>query len=371
MANQTPNAGNIKEPKFFLRKLFKDADVVVEPEEPQKIVVAGLVEAKPKKEYPEGYIKKASAVFKGEYANMMRTTAWFLVSTLAFILVIAVGASYFEKSVLGGAYNFMAGIGIGYPGSGDSISESVASLYWDVYQPVLMMLAAAMIFSSLFMSGQLYAAKRAYYQDYYKKYVRTYFLGFAKYWWKYLLVGTFCTLVMLAAGTALLKLLSAQQVGQATAGLYCGVVFSFVFGAPLLLIGMVMCSLFTVYKQSLVDTFKNALVIIVNNPLMSIVTGIVSMAPLLICIAGNTIAIIAYIVMLAGGFNFLALAWISLADRGMARCKALKAYYEKKDLVESRKSQKNVAYQGNPTKNVQAKKKPVQPYQNPKKKKKK
>ena len=59
--NQTGKASG-REPKFLLGKLFVDADVVVEPEEPAKIVVAGMAEARIKREYPEGQFKKAAAV---------------------------------------------------------------------------------------------------------------------------------------------------------------------------------------------------------------------------------------------------------------------------------------------------------------------
>lgn len=59
MANQSQAAGKpAREPRFLLGKFFVDADVVAEPEEPAKIVVAGMAEARIKKEYPEGYFKK-------------------------------------------------------------------------------------------------------------------------------------------------------------------------------------------------------------------------------------------------------------------------------------------------------------------------
>ncbi len=372
MANQyQPNAGKAtKEPKFLLGNLFVNAEVVVEPEEPQKIVVAGMAEARIKKEYPEGYFKRAIAVFQGEYANMIKTTVWFIASTLLFILVLTVAAKYFEDSVIGGTYNFMSAIGVGYPGIGDSISESVFRLYWDVYQPVIMMAAAAMIFASAFMSGQFYAAKRSFFQDLYKKSVATYWRGFAKYWWKFLLFGTIGTLVMLAMGTSLLNILAKLQIATAVAGDYVGVVFAFVFGAPILAYIMVLLSLATVYNLSFSGLLKDALVVIINNPLIVLIVGVLSAIPLLICIAGTVVAVIAYIAMAAAGFNFLALNWIAMAKRGMDKCKALKAHNDKKNMYIVRKASVN-EYQGNPAKAKQKTKTEQKPYQNPKKKKKK
>ena len=73
--------------------------------------------------------------------------------------------------------------------------------------------------------------------------------------------------------------------------------------------------------------------------------------------------------MVLAGCNFLALSWIAYANRGMEKCKAIKAYEDKKALSVGRKAG---GYQGNPTtKSNKNKKKQNQPYQNPKKKKKK
>lgn len=375
MATQTNHAYKKpqREVKFRLGKFFVDADVVIEPEEPKKIVVAGMTEARVKKEYPDGYIKKSFAVFKGEFTTMLRTTAWFMISTLLFILVIAVVAGRFEDYILGGNFNFMSSIGVGYPGGGDSIAHSVSRLYWDVYEPVLLMLAATMIFSSMFASGLFYAAKRAFHQDYYKMYIRTYFIGFAKYWWKYLITGTVAVLLMAAMGTSVLNLLSAQQIGAAEAWHYCVVVFTFIIGAPLLTVPMVMMGLFPAYKLSFKDTFKNAIVIIANNPISVVLMTVISVVPILVCIGGMIISIIAYIVMVAAGFSLLALLWIAVGDRGMNKCKILKAEDDKKMLIVQRRSQKESGqYQGNRAQKKPAKKTAnAKPYQNPKKKKKK
>ncbi|MCQ2602589.1 MAG: hypothetical protein MJ193_01540 [Clostridia bacterium] len=375
MANNT-TAKTKKEPKLLLKKWFTPVDVTVEPEEPQKVIVAGLVEAKTKKEYPEGYFNRALAVFRGEYGTLFKTTCWFLIATILCIVVLAVGGTYFEREILGETYNFMANIGVGYPGTGDSISNSVADLYWKVYEPTICMFALAMIICTFFMAGQFYAAKRSFFQDYYKKYIRTFFMGVKLYWWKFF-IGTLGSLVILAMGTSLLNLLTHQQLNAATAGDYCGVVFSFIFGAPILLVLMAMLSIFTVYKTTFTQTFKNAVVLIVNNPFTSIIVGVLSIAPIVIALAcafgTNPMIwqIVIYAAMVLAGCTFLALSWIAYANRGIEKCKAIKVYEDKKALAVGRKVSTS-GYQGNPTaKSNKNKKKPNQPYQNPKQKKKK
>ena len=302
MANQNQAAAKpAREPRFLLGKFFVDADVVVEPEEPAKIVVAGMTEARIKKEYPEGYFKKAGAVVRSNFALLLKGSLWFAPAALVFILVFLVAAPFFENYVMGSGYNFMQGIGIGLHTGGDNIALSVATLYWDVYQPFLMMLAGAGIIALPFIAGLFYCAKRAYYQDFYKRTTRTFFMGFAKYWWKYLLVGTVGILIALAMGTALIHQLTCEQLGTANAGTMAAVVLSFIFGAPLLTVPMVMMCLFATYGMSLKDTFKDAIVIIANNPFTTVICGVLSAAPLLLLMINNIFAII----ICVGGIRLL------------------------------------------------------------------
>ena len=383
MANQNQAAAKpAKEPRFLLGKYFVDADVVVEPEEPAKVVVAGMTEARIKKEYPEGYFKKAGAVVRANFSLLIKGSLWFAPAALVFMLVFLVAAPFFESYVMGDGYNFMQGIGAGLHSGGDNIALAVATLYWDVYQPLLMMLAGAGIIAAPFIAGLFYSAKRAYYQDFYKRTTRTFFMGFAKYWWKYLITATVGILIALAMGTALIHQLTCEQLGTANAGTMAAVVIAFIVGAPLLTVPMTMMSLFATYGMSFKDTFKDAIVLIANNPFTTIICGVLSAAPLLLLMINNIFAIIICLAMLVVGFIYWAQCWTAFADRGMTKCKALKAYTDKKKLIElrDRKSggsgngaaKAGVTYgeskKGGKKNNA---KQPPKPYVNPKKKKKK
>ena len=394
MATQNQAAAKpAKEPRFLLGKFFVDADVVTEPEEPAKIVVAGMAEAKIKKEYPEGYFRKAGAVVRANFSLLLKGSLWFAPAALVFILVFLVAAPFFEDYVMGSGYNFVQNLGIALHPGGDDIGASVARLYWYVYQPFLMMLAGAGIIATPFIAGLFYCAKRAYFQDHYKRITRTFFMGFAKYWWKFLLVGTVGILIALAMGTSLIYQLAQEQWGTANAGSMAAVVLTFIFGAPLLTVPMVMMSLFATYGMSLKDTFKDALVLIANNPFTTVICGILSAAPLLLLMVNNIFSIIICIAMLLVGFIYWAQCWTALAERGMNKCKALKAYTDKKKLIALRDRKGNakeasaktkkgaapVVYNkaeneeaaGQPRKNNNKGKQPPKPYVNPKKKKKK
>ncbi|MDE6302857.1 MAG: hypothetical protein K2M36_04665, partial [Clostridia bacterium] len=266
MANQNPAKSAPSAPKkLLLSKLYTDAPVRIEPEEPQKIVVAGLAEARPVKDYPDTYFGRAVKVFRGEFMTMLKSSLFFILFTLPFILIFAWFAGYFENMTLGGIYNFMGNVGIGFPGGGDSLSHSVARLYWDVKEPVVLMLGAALIFGSLGLSGNLYCAKRSYFQNYYSKTIKTYWMGFAKYWWASLITMTCCVLIGCALGTSLIYLLQQQTLGTAGAGAYCAVVFSWLFGAPLMLVPMVTLATYVTHELTFIQAFKNALVLIANN----------------------------------------------------------------------------------------------------------
>ncbi len=385
MANNTQNTAyaqrEVAPKKLRLAKLFTDASVRIEPEEPQKVVVAGLVEARPQKDYPETSFKRALAVFKGEFSQLFKSALYSLIFAIPFAIILLWFAGYFETLVLGGTYNFMGGIGVGYnPGVTDSISQSVASLYWDVKAPVVCMLAACLIFGALGLAGQFYCAKRCYYQNFYKRISRTYWMGFAKNWWKYLVLATIEILIGLAMAIAFVYLLQQQTLGTAGAGAYCAVVFSWIFGLPLLTIPMATMSILTSYELTLWQAVKNAIVIVANNFIVVPIVGAISVTPLLLCIAGGFITIIAYVFMALIGTTLLALCWIAMGDRCMTKCHNRLANMQKSAEYAVRKAQKKEAKQ-NPyvngtvvntsQKQNKNKKKQPTPYQNPKKKKKK
>ncbi len=368
MATQNNNKSKLqREPKFLLAKWYTDAEITVEPEETGKVVVAGMTEALVKKEYPDAFFKRAFAVLRGEFAHMLKSTIWFLLATVLFIVGLAVGRHFLEGHLLGGNYNFMAGIGVGYPGGGDSIDASVSVLFGKVFQYVLLILAGAMIIASPFMAGQFYVAKRLYFQDVYKYCNRTFFYGFKKHWWKYLLLGTIVTVLLLGVGSAILQLVALQQIGMATAGYYCAVIIPAIVAFPIILICFAMMGLTVSYELTFKQSFKNAIVLIANNLIFVPVTGALTLLPILFFCTGSMGSIIAYVVMVLGGFNLIALAWVAMADRGMVKCKSLRNYFAKKQLAEVRKATKAYQESQAKAKKVQSK----QAYQNPKKKKKK
>ena len=260
------------------------------------------------------------------------------------------------------------------PGDGMS-NEAVArgQLLWNVQEPVACMVAFTLIIGALGLSGVMYAAKRSYFQDFYKKSFRTYWIGFAKYWWKFLLLGGIGVLIGLAATTSVFNLLSRQAFGTAAAGDYCAVVFSFVIGAPLLLVPMVMLALSVSYELSLKDCFKDALVVIANNPISVCIVGILSLAPMLLLIVqAQFLTIIVYIAMALIGYTLMSLQWVALAHRGMTKCKYKAAVLEKDRQQAARLEAKKAAKADRSQKadNKKPKQAP-KPYQNPKKKKKK
>lgn len=360
-----------REPKFLLSKLFTDAEHVVEPEEKRK-VVAGTQEAAPApKAYPDTFFKRAFAVSRGEMGVLFKTTIWFLAISLIFVVGTLLGEYYLKDHVLGGTYNFMADFGVGYGGEGDSIQQSVSVLYSQVMVYVILIGAGACIIASPFLSGLMYAAKRAFFQDTYKYSIRTYFLGFKKHWWKYLLYGTLVAGILAGIGVAILNLLSAQQLGTAGALEYCLAIIPAIIAFPVLCVIFVMMGLTVTHDLTFSQIFKNAIVILVNNLFFVPVLTIATIAPfVLFFVLGFPTNMLVYLIMVAFGFSIYSLMWVAMADRGMVKCKILKKDADKKDLNMARKAQKSSFQQ---QADYTAKKKPQQKqqFQNPKKKKKK
>ena len=223
MANQTATKNSPTAKKLLLGSLYTDAPVRVEPEEPQKVLVAGLAEARPVKDYPDTFFGRAFKVFRGEFMTLLKSSLFFVLFTLPFIVIFAWFAGFFENLTLGGVYNFMGDIGVGFPGGGDSLAESVARLYWEVKEPILLMLGATLIIGSLGLAGNFYCAKRSYFQNYYSKTIKTFWMGFARYWWMFLVTVTVMVLIGCAMGTSIIYLLQQQTLGTAGAGAYCAV----------------------------------------------------------------------------------------------------------------------------------------------------
>lgn len=381
-SNNDTNARQVKPKKLLLAPLFVEASVRKEPEEPQKVLVAGLAEARPVKQYPDTFFGRAFKILRGEFGTLFKSTLFFILFTLPFAVILFWFAGYFENLTLSGSFNFMGGIGVGYPfGAGDSIAQSVARLYWEAKEPVYMMLAAALVFGAVGFSGLFYCAKRSFYQDYYKKSFRMYWYGFAKHWWRFLLFGGLLICVGAAMTTALMHLLAQQQLSAAGAGDYCAVVFSWLIGAPLMMYLAVALALGVTYELSIGGCLRDAFVVIVNNPFSSIFVCAFSVAPLLLLLIGQFFSIIIYIVMVLVGFTLMALMFIALVARGMTKCLNRKEAADKLAKQQAKKAAKaantpaksaaNGNGQAKPSSSGnKAKKKPV-PYQNPKKKKKK
>ncbi len=359
MAGSSQNQKS-RERKLRLGRLFTDAPVRTEPEEPQKVLVAGMVEARPQKQYPDTFFGRAFKVFRGEFSTLFKSAISFMFFTIPFAVILFWFAGYFQTLTLGSTFNFMADIGVGYPGVGDSLSVSVAKLYWEVHEPVMLMLAAALIIASLGLSGLFYAAKRSFYQDFYKKSFRTYWMGFAKYWLKYLITAAIGILIASAIATATIHLLARQALGNANAGDYCAVVFTWIFGAPLMTVPVVMMGLYTAYDLTVAQTFKNALVIIANSPISVIVVTALSIAPMFLFLAGTFMSVVAFALWLFVGATLMALCMIALAARGMTKCHIL-LRQKQQEIKQQEKRQ---------VKTADKKKKPVQ-YKNPKQYKKK
>lgn len=374
MANNNDNAARQAKPKkLLLRSVFVDAPVREEPEEAQKVLVAGLAEARPVKDYPNTFFGRAFKVLRGEFGTLFKSSPFFMLFAAPFAVILFWFAGFFENLVLSGSYNFLGGIGVGYPfGAGDSITQSVARLYWDVKEPVYMMLAATLIIGALGFSGLFYCAKRSFYQDYYKKSIKTYWIGFAKHWWRFLLFGGLLILVGAAMVTALMHLLAVQQLSAATAGDYCAVVFSWVFGAPLMMYLAIALALGVTHELSVIGCLRDSLVVIVNNPFSSVLTCALCVAPLLLLLLGQFFSIVIFIVMLLVGFTLEALMLVALVSRGMTKCSQRKENMDKVAQKQANKSGGGQTYvgAGGGSAKKKAKKQPNH-YQNPKKKKKK
>ena len=144
MANQTQTAGQARQrTQVPARKVFSSTQTSSSNRRNRQRSSSPAWRRRDPKRISRQPFKKAGAVVRANFALLLKGSLWFAPAALVFMLVFLVAAPFFENYVMGSGYNFMQGVGVGLHPGGDNIAASVATLYWDVYQPLLMMLAGA------------------------------------------------------------------------------------------------------------------------------------------------------------------------------------------------------------------------------------
>lgn len=359
-----------KEPKLLCKNIFTVGNELREAPVPETMVnqEGKTVPYVPK--YRES-IKGGYSAYKDNVKVMLKAGLYFLIFFAAMFVFVAYGyGAIMDRFTLSGA-NFMGNVGIGYPGVISDMGVIYASRL-QAYNYVFYFALPCIFLISIGMAGLFNVAKKLIWNEPIKYVAKPFFSGIAKNWWKYVIFVMLGTGIGLAIGTALVNLLTKIELGVATAGDYCGCVFSFVIGAPLCVFPMVAITIIPSYKLSFGQLIKDSFVISVNRFVPYALTGIISCVPLALLFINGIFAIILCIVLVAFGFPLWAMLWTGLGHGSYLKCVYLYEYESSKKVNPYQKKEGGKADIVGKTDNAEKKqnKKP-QTYVNPKKKKKK
>ncbi|MGI6229226.1 MAG: hypothetical protein ACOYIN_06350 [Christensenellales bacterium] len=308
-----------------------------------------------KKPLVKNKFKLCFSVFKDKFALLSGAGIFLALSAipLALIYLWALNAYLLELSA---GFNYMGGIGIGYPGIVSSYAAGKIAYYGIIQKlfffsvPAIWILAPAAAAYNHIGKKLLRGEKIADMKSVFK----TGIIGVKKYWLNTLLTLVFFSIVFLALGSAVLYFLRDLADGTASSGSYVLLIFSALALTPLLGLIIHMLPLSVFYKLKFPDILKNAVILTIKNPLGVFIVGTASALPIALMFAIKSAVAIIAVLWLILGLMLTFLAWNATAmigfDAFMNPLHAVRQTPQRPE-AEKRKAVKNV-------------------YKNPKKKKK-
>jgi hypothetical protein len=274
-----------------------------------KITAAPEERDAPKKELPpKGRLKYVFGVFRAEANSLFRANLPVILS------LVPLGLLFFwylptQLAETASGYNFMTGIGIGFPEAASSYSDSQIAVY-NVYQMFILLATPCVWLFGVALSGLNYICRRLLQGDKPAKLLPAFLAGIKKYWFNTLLTVVLSSTAALGIGSLIIYLLKNIAAGTAGAGVWFAAIVPSAVVLPLLILPLFMLPMSVFYRMGFMDTVKNAAILAVKFPLFTFLVAVISAAPLVLLFAvqGSTAVIVA-IIYLAFGLTLTAVGW--------------------------------------------------------------
>ena len=285
-----------------VRSIFKKLTLAPETREEEK-----------KGEYPGGRWKQITDTMKAEQNGLMRVSLWLILYLLPLIAVIVYAIPVMVDKVAG-SYNFMGNVGIGYPGTSDSIIVAKTAIY-DTYAKLMLLIIPCGLFLAVGLSGAFNCAKKYLWGE---KVLPTkdFYRGVKKYYFKFLVLTLLSMALIAGVGEVTVWLQKCRLTGNNEVIAWILTVLSYIVALLLLTVNVFAMPSAVTYKISLTDTVKNAAIL--DSRLLLISVGIVLMccAPVAILLlgGGNILTFLVYVLMVMFGFSFIILSMSALAQ---------------------------------------------------------
>lgn len=260
----------------------------------------------PKGAYPGGRIKQTFAVFRAEMNSIMRVNIWFILYTLPLIALLIYVMPLMVNNMLQ-KFNFMGNIGVGYPGTSDSITDAALALY-GVYKNVLWLLVPCLVVMSIGLSGLFNCCKKYMWGEKVSP-TKDFYSGVKKFWWKYLAAMSVFSLILVAGGQTVLWHMSNIAVGNGDALSWIVTVIVCLVCLALLTVFGILLPMICTYDLSLLKLVKNALILDSQLILLSLMMLLFAALPVVLLLTVDILGFLIYMLMFMFGFAFYGLAF--------------------------------------------------------------
>lgn len=273
----------------------------------KKLTLAPELRDEPSKgAYPGGRVRQIFAVFKAEMNSLMRVNMWFILYTIPLIALVI----YFMPNMVNDVslqFNFMGNIGIGYPGTSDSTVDGLLALY-NVYKLMLWLAVPCLLIIAVGLSGLMNCCKKFMWGEKVKP-TKDFYNGVKKYWWKYIAFTVVFALIIVAVGQTVLWHMGNMAADNAGAGSWIITIAVAVIGFLLLTVFCLLFPMICTYDISILNLFKNSLILDSQLLLFSVLMLIFGAIPLVLISTIEILGLLIYMLLFMFGFVFYGLAF--------------------------------------------------------------
>lgn len=257
---------------------------------------------------PASRIKYFKFLNKKYSSEMMKTNLWFLLFMIPVFFGVFFAPALFKGMAMEGkSMNFMANIGIGYPGVSDSLVALKTAILTNYFWVVLI-LAGSILFLGLGAAGVFYNCRNLDWGVPIKP-TKSFFKGIKLFGLKFLLVFFFIALIF--AGDGILFLWHRINMVNSTNLVWSWIAIIAASGISLYLMVVLihLLPMIMAYKFKAKDMLKNSFILSISFFPVAVFIAIFTIIPFVLATLNSFLAFLVYMLIIMFGGSFLGLMW--------------------------------------------------------------
>ena len=261
-------------------------------------------------------IKHAFSVFSENLSKMLlMNLVYAFIFALPFLFCVFIWPMLAKNYFFGnGNYNFIGQVGIGYPGTVNTMAEGYKVLfehYFRLYIPVLSASIVPMVFG---LSG-LFHCMRGYMWGENVRPVKSFFRGIKRLWKPFLITALIFGAFMCGVFYGAYWHISLLKTGAATGGSWVLFIFLILFTWAAVSVLYFLLPMFACYRFSYKDSVKNSAILFLILWPGALFAAAFTIGIFMLSAAGTVLNFLVGILMLGLGFTFFAGLWTSCAQK--------------------------------------------------------